>query len=68
MNKEPKPRGRPRKDPKRLATPDDYGERLNIRVDPGLKQRMAELAQKHEHSAAAEWMAAAYSWLDAEQG
>jgi hypothetical protein len=65
MIKKRKP-GRPRIPKSQRKTPDDYGERLNVRIDPDTIKRLKQLAEKHENTFTAEVANALLSWLDAE--
>ena len=65
MSKKRQP-GRPRIPKSQRKTPDDYGERLNVRIDPDTIKRLKQLAEKHENTFTAEVANALLSWLDAE--
>jgi hypothetical protein len=65
MSKKRQP-GRPRIPKSQRKTPDDYGERLNVRINPDTIQRMKTLAEEHGNPLTVEVTAALLSWLDAE--
>ena len=65
MSKKRQP-GRPRIPKSQRKTPDDYGERLNVRINPDTIRRLKQLAANRKNTFTAEVAAALLSWLDAE--